>query len=477
MTWYWAFFISEWAIRIGLTLHLLRKRNLPSNKLAWLCVIYVIPYLGLVLYLMLGGGRLSRRRAKKIRKAQKVSPANVWRNRREAVLTQPPMDDFSRNMMRQAEHVGGMFAVAGNSVDFLADTETMVQRLTQDIDKAKHHCHLLFYIFQADVMGQLVGSALLRARQRGVECRLLVDDAGSWAFVRHSQLVKELKAAGVQVTAALEVSYIRRGLERLDMRNHRKLAIIDGEIAYAGSQNIVEPDFGHRRAGAWVDLTGRFTGPIVGQMQSVFNHDWTYETEEQLLTEAYFPQPAFTGEVVAQAVPTGPSYDTGDFHRVLLAGINNAQRRIIITSPYLVPDEAMMIALSMASDRGVHVILVLPKNSDHWVVSAAGKAYYQPLLESGVRIYLYQPGLLHSKTVTIDDSMALLGSSNLDVRSFYLNFELSILMYGANITAQLRQAQQSYINQSIEIDLKRWLQRPAWRTYGDQAMALLSPLL
>jgi cardiolipin synthase A/B len=477
LTWYWAFFISEWAIRIGLTFHLLKKRTLPSNKLAWLCVIYVIPYLGLVLYLMLGGGRLSRRRAKKIRKAQQVSPANVWRNRREAVLTQPPMDDFAKNMMRQAEHVGGMFAVAGNSIDFLSDTQSMVDRLIKDIDHSRHHCHLLFYIFQPDVMGQLVASALMRASSRGVECRLLVDDAGSWAFVRNSALIHELRAAGVQVVPALEVSYIRRGLERLDMRNHRKLAIIDGEIAYAGSQNIVEPDFGHRRAGAWVDLTGRFTGPVVGQMQSVFNHDWTYETEEQLLTEKYFPQPTFTGEVVAQSVPTGPSYDTGDFHRVLLTGINSAQRRIIITSPYLVPDESTMIALSMASDRGVNVWLVLPKMSDHWVVSAAGKAYYAPLLESGVRIFLYQPGLLHAKTVTIDDSMALLGSSNLDVRSFYLNFELSILMYGGNITSQLRQAQQSYINQSVEIDLKRWLKRPAWRTYGDQAMALLSPLL
>lgn len=478
MTWSWWFIygVVEWLIRLGMVPVILRRRFVPATSLAWLSVIFFLPIVGLVVYLLIGSGRLSRRRVRLHRDV-------VARTRTESRMAgqrphrvRPQTDPTQQPMILQAERIGGMSILGGNNVELLADHDQTMGRLIEDIDGARHHVHLLFYIFAQDEVGRRVRDALVRAAGRGVQCRVLADATGSRSFFGRRGLAHDLRRRGVHTCPMLPVRLLRR-LERLDLRNHRKLAVIDGAAAYAGSHNLVRADYGHRRAGKWIDLSARFTGPIVNQLQIVFLEDWKFETDEDLDGPAYLPRLAPTGATVAQVVPTGPSKETESLLRVAVVAMNVARRRIVISTPYLVPDEPTSLGLRMAAERGVQVDLVVPQRSDHPLVNAAGRAYFEPLLEAGVHIHLHQPGMLHAKTMTVDDSFALLGSSNLDIRSFYLNFELNVLLYGPQITRELRFAQTRYISESIEVDLHQWRRRPVLARYLTSAAALLSPLL
>jgi len=369
--------------------------------------------------------------------------------------------------------------LGGNSVELLSDTDYTIKKIEEAIDGAKHHVHLLVYIFHPDENGRVIAQALMRAAGRGVKCRLLVDEVGSRPLLK-SRLVRELKQSGVQVHSALPVRPVRRLLARMDIRNHRKLAVIDGCCAFTGSQNIVNADYGNKRVGCWHDLMGKFQGPIVAQLQTVFLEDWAFETGELLDNEpGVFPEPVPVGQMAAQTVPTGPS-DVSEYRvieRVLMTAFNGARRRITITTPYLIPDEATILALSMAVDRGVIVDIVVPRQGDHPLVQAASRHYYDALLQAGARIYLHGDGLIHAKTITVDDSVALLGSTNMDRRSFTLNMELNVLMYGEQIVSRMRFAQQIYINQSRLLDKRQWFTRPATHRYRQAFAALFSPLL
>lgn len=475
MTWItWT--ILEWVARLVMVPVILRRRLAPNTALAWLAVIFLLPEVGVPLYWLLSGDRLARKRIRLhrqfVQSLRGRGPASRrWGRERQGIGPQQAA------MIQQAERIGGLPIVGGNEVELLGEVRDIVDRLVADIDAAKHHVHLLFYIYRADATGWRVAEALTRARRRGVACRVLADAVGSWKVFRRRGLAAEMNSQGVEFWPALPVAPLRRGLARLDLRNHRKLAVIDGKVGYAGSVNIVNEDYGHWRAGPWVDIAGRFTGPIVASLQNVFLDDWLFETNQELDSDDLFPPLADAGPVLAQCVATGPTQESESILRVLLSAINNARHKIVLTSPYLVPDEPTLLGLAMAAGRGVEVELVIPEKSDHPLVSAAGRAYFEPLLEEGVKIFLHGPGMLHAKTMTVDDSFALLGSSNLDMRSLYLNFELNVLMYGPQMTMKLRLAQARYMNEARPLTLDQWRGRPAWKRYVDSTAALLSPLL
>jgi cardiolipin synthase len=481
MPWYWFFLFAiavyAWVIRLVMIAVILRRRFAPSTAMAWLVMIMFLPEVGLFIYLLLGVNHLGRRRTRShglaVAEARaKQNPDNLAR-----YAARPDIDPQQRNMILQAERISGNPIVASNDVELIPDVDMLCERLVADIDAAEHHAHLLFYIFSPDVIGQRIGEALVRAHKRGVACRLLADSAGSRALFK-SNLYRDLLSNGVEVHDMLPVSLWRRKLSRIDLRNHRKLTVIDGHIAYVGSHNAVSEDYGQKRAGKWVDLSGRFTGPVVAQFQQLFCEDWAFETDQDLHdAETLFPPIEPTGAIAAQLIPTGPNYEGESFRRVLVAALSAAQRHIIMTTPYLVPDEPTMLALTMAADRGVQVDLVVPLKSDHRLVAAAGKYHYQTLLEAGVNIHTYKAGMLHAKTITVDDSFALLGSANLDIRSFYLNFEVNVLLYGQQITQHLRFAQQNYLNQCDAVSLSDWLKRPMAKQYFEGVASLFSPLL
>ncbi|MEX0776426.1 MAG: cardiolipin synthase [Phycisphaeraceae bacterium] len=476
MSWWMIWTLSEWAIRLLMIPIILRRRMTPVTSLAWLAVVFLSPELGVVLYLLLGSNHLGRRRRRRHRRVVATMRSEARLAIQLAHAARPTIEIMHQPIVIQSEAIGGFNILGGNNVEFLDDQEGTINRLVQDIDAARHHVHILVYIFACDQTGRRIVEALCRASARGVTCRVLVDAAGSWGFFGRNGLAHQLAAANVRCLPVLPAAPLRRKLARLDLRNHRKLVVIDAKVAYSGSQNICDAEYGTRHL-RWVDLMGRFTGPIVTQLQMVFLEDWAFETGEELDGEELLAPPMPTGQVSAQAVPTGPNYESQTLPRVILTALNVAQRKVIMTTPYLVPDEPTTLALAMALDRGVEVSLVVPRKGDHWLVAAAGRAYYEELLELGVQIYEFDRGLLHAKTMTVDDSFALLGSSNLDIRSFYLNFELNVLLYGPEITAKMRFAQMRYIAESTLLDRDTWAKRPMAQRAFERVAALGSPLL
>jgi cardiolipin synthase len=478
---YLTYALIGWGIRLVMLTVVLRRQLAPGASVAWLGIVFLHPYIGLVLYMLVGESRLGPRRMERHRQivAQFRDPKK--HTAREAHQIRPDAPAAYQPMVLQAEKISGLPVLAGNQLEFLPETAAFVQRLVAEIAAAKSSADLLYYIISNDSTGTAVADALIAATQRGVKCRVLADAMASRTFFHHAGLAPRLTQAGVEVAAALPVNLIRRRFARMDLRNHRKLAVIDGRIAFAGSHNLVNADYGGRRGNPWVDVTARFTGPIVGELASIFAEDWAFETGQEI--EIPYPEredgqsDGAKDGILAQVVPTGPTLPDLTYRRLLLAAIQSSRKQLILTTPYFVPDEPALLSLMMAADRGVDVNLILPQTADHFFAAAAGRAHYLALLRSGVKIHLYQPGLIHAKTTTVDDAFALFGSANLDVRSFSLNFELSVLLYGQEITERLRSLQQVYLSHSRTLELSDWEKRRVVGQYADSAVSLLSPLL
>ncbi len=473
ISWSLVYVISEWVIRLAM-LPIVTRRRTPTSAMAWLVVIFFIPWVGLALYLLLGGNRLGRRRIERhalvVRAVADVDRLSVQRPH----IVQPTIEPAQQHFVHLAENLGGMPILGGNEVELLADTNEVIDRLVADIDAAEHHVHLLFYIYRNDRVGRRVAGAMARAEQRGVQCRVLVDAVGSRGMLR--SMAPWMANQGIQVHGVLPVNPLRRVLARMDLRNHRKLAVIDGRIGYTGSQNIVRADYGHRDL-VWHDLTTRITGPSALQMQLVFVEDWYFTTDQVLEHGNLFPQMEEAGASAVQVMPTGPNLPTEPLLHLVVEAIHTARQNIIITSPYLVPDEASLLALRLAAKRGVQVDIVVPERSDHPLVRAVGRAYFEDLLEAGVNVHLHRDGLLHAKTITLDDTVSIIGSANFDIRSFFLNFELNVLLYGPHVNARLRFRQRQYIDEADALSLETWRRRPAIVRLGGDVLKLLSPLL
>lgn len=467
------YLISEWIIRL-IMIPVVTRRRLPSSALAWLAVVFAVPWLGLVLYGLFGSHRLGRLRARRRQRGQQ----QVHDIDRLAVLTRhverPELTDAQQPLINLAMNMGGLPLLGGNQTEMLAETENFIDRLVNDINAAEDHVHLLFYIFRDDTTGKRVADALCRASARGVRCRLLVDGVGSWRVI--GGIPGRLRDAGVDFEVALPVNPIRRAFARIDLRNHRKIAVLDGRIGYAGSQNIVDPDYGTKKL-AWHDLMLRLTGPAVLHLQRAFLEDWHAERGELPDGPELFPEPDASGEVTIQVVPSGPTYPVESFHHLVVEALNSVRRRLIITTPYFVPDEASLLALKLAVMRGARVDLVVPRQIDHPLVALAMASYYDQLLEAGVNIHVFRHGLLHSKSITVDDAFALIGSANFDMRSFYLNFEINLMLFGPRPCGELRFIQQHYIDQCYPLDLNAWRDRPAVKAMLENTARLLSPLL
>lgn len=473
MNWWIWILAARWGIRLVMIPIILRRRLPPITAIAWLGVIFFAPVVGVAAYILIGSNILGRRRRRRYQHLIRERRAE-----RQICADNPNRVTDPRDpIMQQTQHVFGAPVLRGNDAQLLPGHDAYFNALCDDIAAAEHHIHMLYYIFQQDDTGRRVADALIDAAARGVHCRLLVDSAGSRGFVRRDGLAGQLRNGGVDVHAALPVSPFRRHLSRIDLRNHRKLAVIDGTCAYAGSHNVLDAMYPIRPPLQCFDCSARLTGPVVGQLQAVFAEDWAFETDKSLDPEDLFPHCPEDGDVQAQVVPSGPEHESHTFRRMMLTTINTARRSLMLTTPYFVPDEHSLMAISTAAHRGVDVHVIVGKRSDYSVVTAAGRSFFYRLLAAGVNVHIFQPGMLHAKTLTIDDSLALIGSANFDARSFVLNFELGVYLYGERITEQVREVQQHYLKQCVTVDQTQWHQRPSWQQYRDDAAALCAPLL
>ena len=468
-------FWLQWCVRLVMIPMVIRRKSQPAVCLAWLTIIFLLPFVGLAAYLLIGevrlGARRTRRHARRVDVISRADRPEI--NDRHGV--QPDIEKTQEVVLHVAAELGGLPVLGGNTAELLADTNQVIVHLIEDIDGARHHAHLLFYIFEADEVGTRVIAALETARTRGVVCRLLVDAVGSRRFLHDT--TPRLVEQGIEVVPALPVNPVRRRLARLDLRNHRKLAIIDGHVAWTGSQNIVRADYGKKGVGDWRDLMVRIVGPTVGHLQAVFLEDWEFETEQAIEGPEYFPEPARQGSVALQVVPSGPNHPTRVLRDLAVEALHSARRHAVIITPYFVPDEALLVALRLAVVRGVKVDLIVPARSDQLLVGLAGAFFIDELLRDGVRVHLHQSGLLHVKAMTIDEEFAMLGTANFDIRSFYLNFELNLLSYDADFNGRLRRQQAYYMQESKELDLESWRRRGAWQQWGAHFAKLLAPLL
>ncbi|MGB5254606.1 MAG: cardiolipin synthase [Sedimenticolaceae bacterium] len=458
---------------------ILRPHRDPASRIAWVAVIAAIPILGIFAYLLFGETSIGRKRIDRNHAVLAELPppappkvAEEGRDRAEIPAHYAPL-------FRLGETINGFPPVGGNAARLMADSNSGIDSMVADMDAATDHIHLIFYIWLADNNGLKVVEALKRAAARGVACRAIADGLGSRAMLR-SKHWEAMREAGVQVAVALPIGnpLLRPLHGRIDLRNHRKIVIIDDRITYCGSQNCADPEFRVKpKFAPWVDALMRFEGPVARQNQHVFASDWMTYVDEDIRGLLEAPIDATGDGFAAQVIATGPTVRSSAMPETFGALLYGARRELVITTPYYVPNETLQSALCAAAHRGVRTTIVFPARNDSWQVAGASRSYYRGLLAAGVEIYEYEGGLLHTKSITLDGEVTLIGSANMDRRSFDLNYENNILLYDATLTAAMRARQESYIALSRTVkmsDVEAW---PVARRLWNNAVGMLSPLL
>lgn len=471
-SWGVMYVLSEWVIRLVMLIYVPQRRSADAAR-AWLVLIFLVPWVGLALYALIGRIRYPRKRLEAEARAVKRIRAVQQEMATQSAFRSPVLANQALRTSRLVENLGNFAPLGGNRVELLPDYQPAIDRLVQDIDAAEHNVHLLFYIFAPDATGQKVARAVERAARRGVSCRVLMDAVGSARGLR--QLGPELRQAGVEVVAVLKVDFFRRNAARLDLRNHRKIAVIDGKIGYVGSQNIVDPGF--IPAFPNEELLARVMGPVVVQLQSVFLADRYQETESRLEIAELLPPRTPFGEATAQVLPSGPGYPHENQQTMLIEVLHEARERVVMTTPYFVPDEPFLEAMVTAALRGVEVRLVVPQHSNKLVTNWAQESHYARLLEAGIHIHRYAPNFLHAKHVTVDRWVAVVGSVNMDIRSFALDSEVSLLIFDEKVVAAFEAVQERYFVQSSEISKEEWSRRPRLRRVAQNTARLADSLL
>ncbi|OEU49734.1 MAG: cardiolipin synthase [Desulfobacterales bacterium S3730MH5] len=468
-------------IIIGFTIRVIMMRRPVGVTLAWLILIFALPLAGAIMYLLVGERHLGRQRV--AREAALRVHYGQWLQKlpRNAVADCSSLNRKSVPLKRLLEGALGIPALAGNRLHLMDVTETTLRSIIADIDRAKHTCHMEFYIWNEGGTADEVCEAMIRAAKRGAICRVLVDAIGSSGFLK-SNLVRRLRNKGIEVVAALPVGPVRMFFVRLDLRLHRKIVVIDGEIAYTGSLNLVDPRYFKQTAGVgqWVDAMVRIEGPAVQALGALFLWDWVVETGQDikaLMETRNLKTAPQVGSANVQTVPSGPGSTSDTTHQLLLASIYAAHSELIMTTPYFVPDESLLTALLSATKRGVNVTIILPEKIDSLLVRYACRSYFDDLLTAGVRIICFQGGLLHTKSITVDGEIALFGTVNLDPRSFWLDFEVTLSVYDPDFGARLRALQLRYAEDTQSVDLQSRQKRSARERFFENTARLFGPLL
>jgi cardiolipin synthase len=483
--------VADLMLRFGLSIRLIMRQRQYGVTLAWLVVILLFPFLGAIIYILFGENRIGETRAKRAQEAlghyqkwlvslRSIAPVN-WTERHPQL----------KPIHKQADTLIGIPTMDGNHLEIIEEPKKIMRSIISDINGAQSTCHLQFYIWHEGGTADEVVSAMIAAAQRGVACRILIDSIGSSEFLKGSKIT-EMRAAGIKIEEELPAGFIKAFFRRVDIRNHRKIVVIDGKTAYTGSQNMVDPNFFKKDSGVgkWVDIMVRIQGPVVEALAGTFISDWFLETDNEKVRSRSMDQDIrhvreiadirpqeIAGNVPIQFVPTGPSFTPNAIHSLLLTTIYASRRNITLTTPYFVPDESLLTALQSAAQRGVDVCIIVPEKNDSKLVHYASRARYENLISSGVSIKLFKGGLLHSKTITVDSELALFGSVNLDMRSFWLNFEATLFIYSQEFTKELRAIQDRYIENSRNLELKEFEDRSLIERLFENAALIIGPLL
>jgi cardiolipin synthase A/B len=468
--------VIDWAIRIAFILYVPRGRK-PTAAMAWLLAILIIPIFGALLFLIIGSPKLSRRR----RQLQKsidalIESATFSADDIPSGLSPLQYERYSP-IIKQNKAFGKLPAQRGNTVTVIDDYQLMIDDTITYINEAKEYIYIEYFIIALDETTRPYFDALEDAVKRGVDVYVLFDAMGSRKYKGYRKMMRRLDAIGVRWNKMLPIRFNLNHYNRPDLRNHRKIVVIDDTVAYMGSFNLIDRSYQRRDGIVYDELVVRMSGPIVQQCAAVFAGDWFSETGEAPRT---LLEPIISDEqggAMAQVLPSGPAYDHENNLKLFVALLYEAKHRVVITNPYFVPDDALLTAVISAAKRGVEVVIINSQVKDQWMVGHAQRSYYTELLEAGVTVHLHNaPTLLHSKHVTIDDDIAVIGSSNMDIRSFQLNLECVVVLYDENVVATLKNIQEKNIANSHIITLDSWQNRSIFKELLDSIARLTASL-
>jgi cardiolipin synthase A/B len=471
--------LLDLAIRL-VALVVVPRNRLPTAAMAWLLAIFFIPVVGVLLYLLIGSPQLPKDRRQK----QKEMNAVIAEEHAEtAQPVRPGEPEWLDPMVTLTENMTGMPLVGGNAASLIDDYAGSLAAMAVEVDAASSFVHVEFYILSSDETTEGLFTSLEAAVARGVTVRVLLDHWASSHCRDYKATIERLSRMGAEWHLMLPVQPLHGRYQRLDLRNHRKLLVVDGRVGFVGSQNVIDRSYNKKknikRGLKWQELMCRIEGPVVASIDMVFATDWYMETGERLTTE---PEPVRrdvvpAGDVACQMVPSGPGFPVENNLQLFLSLLYGARERVIITSPYFVPDDSMLRGLLAATSRGVHVELFVSEIGDQALVWHAQRSYYQALLDAGVEIYCYPaPFILHAKHFSVDDHVALIGSSNMDMRSFGLNSEISMMVRSRSFVAQMRAVEMCYRDISVRLTAQKWREEPMKATVLDGLARLTSAL-
>lgn len=483
-----ALVLLHMVLTLSCALRVLYHQKNYGVALAWLVILFVAPLIGLIAYLIIGEPKLGRRREKRKQELAAFYRDYVERhvhNENEQLNLKPNWQALAQ----LAQTTTGFGVLSGHQCQLLNDTDSMIEAMVADIEQAQRTVVLMFYIIEPKGKVELLLHAVEQAALRGVKCEIMADGIGSSEFFS-TAWYRRLQKSGVVLHQSLSIGLIKTILVRCDLRNHRKALIVDEDIAYTGSYNLVDPRVFKQDSGVgqWVDVMLRIRGPVVVHLLAMFHADVAVEKKQRFaeVESLWSEHQSFiqfdalsdkSASSVLQLIPSSPDQNHYVFYDVLICALHQAQRSIVLTTPYFVPDEPLLLALTTAARRGVSVTLIVPEKVDSFLVRYASHAYYRVLLNSQVCIAQFQGGLLHTKSVVIDEEFALFGTVNLDMRSFYLNLELTMALYSQPEVRAVALQQQAYLKDCEYIDATRWQQRSVWRTLLENTVRLMSPLL
>lgn len=453
----------------------------PSSAIAWIMAIVFIPYIGILFFLLIGNWRLPKHRRDK-----QAHVSEIFLERTEGLHVASHPDDWPDwlpSIVTMNRNLGALPMVGNNTAELYPDYLDSIQAIADSIDTATSFVHVEYFILVDDEATKPIMDALERACARGVKVRVLSDHIAQFSYPNRKGTVARFRAMGAEYLPMLPLQPFKKHWRRPDLRNHRKLVVIDGTLGYIGSQNLIVDHYHQKkniqRGLHWKELVAKIEGPAVREIEAVFVTDWYSECNELLLPEH---SNVHLGELDhdkldMQMVPSGPSFENDNNLKLFAALFQNARHRISVTSPYYVPDESIQMALVTAGARGLDVELFVSETSDQFMVYHAQRSYYEELLRAGVKIYAYAaPTILHAKHMTIDDDVSVIGSSNMDIRSLSLHMEMMMLVHGEDFCDRMREVEDSYRANSTQIHLEQWLKRPTGEKVFDNLMRLTSSL-
>lgn len=473
-------------VTFSLSLFIISRRINVATTLSWIIVLSVLPIAGPVIYILFGTQSLGRKRDKAGWSIRQYYQKDFGIGKRRVDRNDLPVAKYLQDLSSMLSIQTGFFPASGNRYKLFTESPPLIESIVKDIDAAQDSVYLEFYIVDPQGSITKVLKAMERSAKRGIDTRLLVDDIGGRPFFK-SEWSERLKTAGVEVVHSLSVNPIKAFSKRTDLRNHRKLIVIDQEIGYTGSYNLTDPvKFKEGEGyGEWVDVMVRLEGHIVSSLSCVFNTDYIFDSQGLDYTKADLAelsddgdnQPDYSEGAVMQLVPSGPEMQRSVIHELIAASIFGARHSVTIVTPYFVPDETIQLALVNAAHRGVTVRLIVPKRVDSIMARHAGESTFSSLMEAGVNVYRFTGGMLHTKLVKVDDQLTLIGTANVDMRSFYLNLEMTLCVYDTDFAAQANRLVEQYIEDSEALDPEAWENRGQVLRWKENILRLASPLL